>query len=839
MAEFYTCVNKLGNYILYRGYDTEKRTHVSRKVKFSPTLFLKSNTETGYKTLDGLDMSPQKFDTIKECKDFIDKYSEVDNFDIYGNTNHLAQFIFEAFPQEIKFDRDAIRVGTIDIEVASDDGFPFPEDAKHEVLSISLRLSQDQTYHVWGIGAYDESKSLIKNDRVVYYQCDDEIKLLLNFLDFWSYEKNTPDILTGWNIRTFDVPYLINRINRILGEDITKKLSPWSVVNYRQIGIKGKQLDTYELYGIQQLDYLDLFQKFAISYGKQESYSLDHIASIVLDENKLSYDEVSSLHELYKTNHQKFIDYNIRDVYLVERMENKLGLITLAVTMAYRGGVNYNDTFGTTAIWDSIIYRDLMSRKIVFPPSTEKHKSAYEGGYVKDPQVGLHEWVCSFDVNSLYPNIIVQWNMSPETIVSECDPTFNVEKCLSGQAVATNPKYTIAANGSMYRKDKQGMIPAIIVKYYDERKLIKKKMLEAEQLLEQIDKTDKQAIYQIEKDIFKYENQQLSIKLLMNSLYGAIGNRHFRFFDTRIAEGITLTGQMAIQWAERAVNSKLNSILKTDRDYVIAIDTDSLYVNFGPLVTQFQPKDPVKFLDQICSDTFDKVLTSAYQDLFGKFNCFNSRIEMKREAIADKGIWTAKKRYILNVHNNEGVQYTTPKLKIVGIEAIKSSTPAVCRDALKELFKVIISGSEQKTQKAIESFRQYFATLPPEAVSFPRGVSDIEKWQDKQNVYKKGTPIHVRGSLVYNKTIKDLGVDKKYQSIKSGDKIKFCYLKVPNQIKENVISFINFLPPELHLHTYIDYDTQFEKTFLKPIEPIFDAIGWKQQESISLEDFFG
>lgn len=835
---FYTCVNRYGNSLLYRGYDDGAR--FARKVQFQPTLYTSSNKETGYTTIDGTNVAPRNFASMKEAKDYVETYKDVENFKIYGNTNYISQFLYEKYPNEISFDRDRINVTSLDIEVASDDGFPFPEEAAHEVISICLKSNIDNRYFVWGLGDFDTSKALMQHTAIVYRKVDNEAMLLKAFLDHWHSETHCPDVVTGWNTRLFDIPYLANRIKRVLGEETVKKLSPWGMVNYRQINVKGKSLDAYELYGIQQLDYLDLFQKFGYSYGAQESYKLDHIAYVILGENKLSYEEFGSLHSLYKNDHQKFIDYNIRDVELIERFEDKMGLITLALTMAYRAGVNYSDTFGTTTIWDTIIYRDLMNKNVIIPPSTDKYKSTFPGGYVKDPQVGLHEWVCSFDLASLYPNIIVQWNMSPETIIDGVVSGVDPDSCLNGTNNTDNtPNACMAANGARFNTTKQGVIPAIIVQYYDERKAIKRKMLDAEQELENTDKKDKQKIIQIERTISRYENQQMSIKILMNSLYGALGNRYFRYFDLRVAEGITLTGQMAIRWAEKAMNQKMNSILKSkNKDYVIAIDTDSLYVSFGNMVNQFKPNDPVAFLDKVCEDTFTTALNDAYGEMFNKFNCKINRMEMKREAIADRGIWTAKKRYILNVHNNEGVQYAEPKLKIMGIEAIKSSTPAACREALKELFKVIISGSEVKTQGAIQAFKKYFSTLPPEQVSFPRGISDIRKWTDKSTRYKKGTPIHVRGAIIYNIAIKDRGLEKKYTLIQNGEKIKFCYLKTPNTLRENVIAFPDYLPPELQINKYIDYDMQFEKTFLDPILPILDAVGWQSEPKQSLEDFF-
>jgi DNA polymerase elongation subunit (family B) len=521
----------------------------------------------------------------------------------------------------------------------------------------------------------------------------------------------------------------------------------------------------------------------------------------------------------------------MKDVELIERLEEKMGLITLAMTMAYRGGVNYSDTFGVTNIWESIIYRKLHSEKRMPPAFVPDHgKSKFAGGYVKEPHVGAHDWVVSFDLNSLYPNIIVQWNMSTETLISQAEAS-GVEYYMNA------PDFTddccVAANGSTYTKKVDGVIPNIIIDYYDDRKSIKKMMLAAE-TAEQQEKT-----VELEKEINKLKNQQMAIKYLMNSLYGALGNQYFKYFDLRLAEGITLTGQLAIKWAERAVNEYMNELLKTeDVDYVIAIDTDSLYVNFGPMVEKFEPKNPVNFLDGICRTHVEPKIKEAYEKLFTRMNCYKDRLEMGREVIADRGIWTAKKRYILNVHNSEGVQYAEPKLKIMGIEAIKSSTPEVCRDKFKEIFKIIISGSEDDTQAYIKDFKTEFKSLPAEKIAFPRSVSNITDWSDRKSIYKKGSPIHVRGSLLYNKLCKDNKLTKKYELIQNANRIKFCYMKMPNPIQENVIAFPEVLPPELKLDHYIDYDLQFDKTFVEPLKLILDSIGWHPEPVASLDDFF-
>jgi DNA polymerase elongation subunit (family B) len=824
---FYSSVVRYGNNMLYRGYDRNGQ-RVTRREVFSPEFFVPSQKDTGWYGLDGTPIGSVSFEHMREAKQWLDTYKDVEGFKIYGATNYIHQYITKKFPRDIEFDRQAIDVCSLDIETDYDNGFPTPDKAEHEVLAITVKSSKDNVYRVWGCGDYNPDNAMIKP--VKYIKCEDEYQLLLKFLDYWV--SASPDVITGWNVRFFDIPYLVNRVSRMLGLDQVKKFSPWGLVDYRKIARRGKEEDTYDLKGIQTLDYLELFQKFGYSYGPQESYKLNHIAYVVLGEKKLSYEEFGSLKNLHREDFQKYIDYNIKDVQLIERLEEKMGLITLAMTVAYKGGVNYSDTFGVTAIWESIIYRKLNSQKVVPPVggASPGGKTSFAGGYVKDPQVGMHDWVVSFDLNSLYPNLIVQYNMSPETLVNQSEPEgvdyyLNIDKQVESQ-------FAVTANGSTYRKDRDGVIPTIIEDYYDERSSIKKMMIAAEKQYQKTKTTD------LDKEINRLNNQQMAIKILMNSLYGALGNQYFKYFDLRLAEGVTLSGQLAIQWAEKAMNATMNKIMKTSKDYVIAIDTDSLYVNFGPLVKQLNPKDPVKFLDKICVEHFEPALAKAYDKLFFNMNAHKNRMVMAREVIADRGIWTAKKRYILNVHNSEGVQYEEPKLKIMGIEAIKSSTPEVCRDKFRDVFKVIISGSEDDTQKFIKDFKAEFKSLPPEKVAFPRSVSNITDWHDRQSIYKKGTPIHVRGSLLYNKSIKDNKLNDRYELITNGTRIFFTYMRKPNPIHENVLAFPDVMPKEFKLHHYVDYDLQFDKTFVEPLKLILDAVGWNAEPVATLDDFF-
>ena len=829
---FYTNVQMVGDQILIRGYEDGKR--FSNRDVYKPTMFVSSKRETKYKTLTGDYVEPVKPGTIKETREFISKYDGVDGFKLYGFERFIYQFISDNYPEDqIEFDISKIKLVTIDIETKSENGFPDVESASEEILLVTIQDYTTKEIITWGTKSFNNT-----HDNVDYRLCNDEHHLLNSFIQWWI--ENTPDVVTGWNCEFFDIPYITGRLNRVLGSKLMKRLSPWGLVTQSDIVVRGRKNFIVDIGGVSVLDYMRLY-KWSPGTPNRESFRLDYIAQQELGQQKLDHSEFDTFKDFYTKGWQKFVEYNIIDVKLVDRLEDKLKLIELALTMAYDAKVNYQDIFFQVRLWDCIIYNELKKRNIAIPQKVgSKKDEKYAGAYVKEPIPGKYDWVVSFDLNSLYPHLIMQYNISPETLIEQRHPSATVDRILAEEINFELYKdNAVCANGAMYRRDKRGFLPELMQKYYDERVIYKNRMIKAKKAYE------KNPSKSLEKEIARCNNIQMAKKISLNSAYGAIGNQYFRYYKLENAEAITLSGQVSIRWIEDRMNQKINHILKTkDIDYVIASDTDSIYLNLGPLVEviykerEKTTESVVGFLNKICEMEFEKYIESSYETLASYVNAYDQKMIMKRENIADRGIWTAKKRYILNVWDSEGVRYNEPKLKIMGIEAVKSSTPAPCRKAIKDALKVMMSGTEDEMIDFIDQFRKKFRSLPPEEISFPRTVSDVVKYKGRNAIYEKGTPIHARGSLLFNHHIKRLKLEGKYSLIGNGEKVKFCYLRSPNPIHENVMSFIQDFPREIGIEKYIDYDLQFEKSFLDPLKIILDVIQWNVEKTASLESFF-
>ena len=845
MTNFYTNVQSFGNNILYRGIQNGKR--IRERIEYSPSLYIPSKKITNFTSLEGDYLDQKIFGRINDARDYIKQFDGVAGGPkVYGQTRFEYAFIADQHQGMVDYDFDKVSIAVIDIEVGSENGFPDPYLANEPITAICVKfMNFGKSAFVFACGDYET-----QGDEV-YVKCKDEYSLCKQFMAFWK--DQYPDILTGWNTKFFDEPYLINRFRKILGEDETKKLSPWNYIGERKTVINGRQLIAYNLMGIESLDYIELYKWYAPGGKSQESYRLDAIAQVELGEGKISYDEYDNLHALYRLNFQKFIEYNIKDVELIFKLEDKLKLLELAVTLAYDTKTNFEDVFAQTRMWDSLTYAYLFEKGIIVPPRITKEKdSAFEGAYVKEVQVGMHHYVASFDLNSLYPHLMMQYNISPETLIEPENYTpemreilssgVDVNKLLEKKVDLSKLKgATITPNGQFFRTDFQGFLPKMMEEMYTDRSKFKKLMLKAKQEYE--NETDESKKYAIESRIAKYNNIQLAKKVSLNSAYGALGSQYFRFYDLRMALGVTTAGQLSIRWIEAKLNDWMNKLLKSEKDYVIASDTDSIYLNLGPLVesivkTPMETPKIISIMDRICEDKIQPYIDRSYQELADYVSAYQQKMEMKREGLSNKGIWTAKKRYILNVYNNEGVAYKEPQMKVMGLEMIKSSTPAAIREKMKEAISIMMSGTENDIHKFIANFREEFKALPPEDISSPRGCNGLAKYASSLSMYEKGTPIHVKGAILYNHHLKEKGLTKKYPLIQEGEKLKYSYLKMPNPFKDTVISFPGRLPKEFGLHDYIDYDTQFEKAFIEPVKVILDCMKWNIEEQSTLEGFF-
>ena len=826
---FYKNVIEHRGKLLVRGIHDGKE--YKEKIDYSPTLYAITQQQTDFQTLHGQYVKPIQFGNISKARDFRRNYN-TDNAPIFGMDRYQYQYISDNYPNEIEYSKDHIKIFTVDIECACENGFPDVENPVEEILAITVKNQSNKQIITWGTGEF-------KTDRpdVTYIRCKSEKSLIMEFMKFWI--KNYPDIITGWNTKFFDIPYLMNRICHIVDEKVIKRFSPWNLVERESIVVRGRPQTHYSIFGIVMLDYLDLYKKFIPT--RQESYKLDYIGKVELGIRK-DENPYETFRDWYTKDFQSFIDYNIKDVEIVDGLEDKLKLIELILTMAYEAKVNYNDVFSQVRMWDMLIYNFLRKENIVIPPKEDNVKEdKYDGAYVKDPLTGMHKWVVSFDINSLYPHLIMQYNISPEKIIGVKSSGISVAKLLKQQTPLSHLKTEgacITPNGAMFKTDGPGFLPRLLEKMYNERVKYKNLNYQAKQ---EYNKTkDKELI----KKIATYHNIQWAKKISLNSAYGAIGNQYFRYYDVRQATAITTSGQFVIRFIENKVNEYVNQIMKTHDqvDYIVASDTDSIYLCLDKLVEktcQGKSKEQIlRFVNKVVDTRIQPFLNKCFEELADYTNAIGNKMVMKREVIADKGIWTAKKRYMLNVLDEEGITYEEPKLKIMGIEAVKSSTPEVCRGKIKEAINIIMKKDENTLIDFVSKFKEEFFNMNAELISFPRSCNNLAKYSHASSVFIKGTPMHVKGALIYNHQIKQFKLTNKYPLIQEGDKIKFIKLLEPNPFKFDVISYITKLPSEFKLKDYIDYNIQFQKTFLDPLSFILNSIGWSYEKKASLESFF-
>ena len=832
--KFYTACAIKGNKILVRGYKDGVR--FTDSVSFKPSLFIKSDKETKYKTLNGIGVKRMIFDTLYDCREFLKQYEDLNDSPIYGNTDFVTQYLLETYESEVVYDLSQIKIAYFDIETETEGGFPDLRNPNEKINIIGLRIS--------GVNyAITEKQVSIPNCKLILVSSEKE--LIQKFFELLRNEDI--DVITGWNVKLFDIPYIIGRARLFFDDKEIQSWLPFNLMKERETNIGGTDYRLFEFPGYVILDYMDLYKKF--SGTSQESYALNFIAKAELDEQKLDYAEYGSLREFYTKDFQRFAEYNIQDVELVEKLDNKLRLIDLAVSIAYEAKIPFDVVFFATRIWGTICCDYLLRKDIIPPIQTSYAKDdQFVGAYVKDVAPGLYKNVVSFDATSLYPSIIMGWNISPETCVKK-DASLSADDFLKRKEKqvpslveeASKQNACLSCNGSMFTNDIRGFIPILIERTFNQRKDAKNKMLELEKEYEQSKDTN------LLPRIAALKIRQSVKKILANSLYGCLGNPAFIYSSPELATAVTVTGQVIIRTAENAMNGYIRHLTKNnDKDYVLAVDTDSVYLNLDEIVTQIQQKakisDITDFVDKICEQKIQPELKKEMDFLAKTLNCIENKIFFKREAIASAGMFIAKKRYALLVQDLEGVRFEDPKLKIMGLETARSSTPAIVRKKLKDCIKIILTKTPEELRQYVNEFYDEFMVLPISDVAAPRGVKGILKYTDKTKIYQTGTPIATKAALLYNSYSKKIGIDKQYPTIKENDKMKFVFVKVPNPYgmagKDAVMGFINSPPTELQLEKYIDRTKQFEKTFKEPLDNILQAINWKLNAEVSLEDFF-
>lgn len=698
------------------------------------------------------------------------------------------------------------------------------------------------------------SQTRFKKIDNVYYvkissiqETDDEVKMLDIETDTHYFVASGMKV---HNCSGFDIPYLINRITKLLGAEMAQQLSPWRQLKEKRFFFQGKEKVQYQIIGLQILDYMDIFKKLAVAtnaVSAPDNYKLDTVAFDLLGERKIQHD-YGSLLELYRKDFQTFMTYNIRDVELVDRINQKLKIIEQVITMAYLARVNYEDMLGSVNPWTSLAHYELLQEKIVFPPRQTHEAKELIGGFVKEPTIGGYEWVVTLDLTSLYPKLISQYNISPETMRGKLiDSDIGEDQILNGalndyKQILLQRNVTVAGNLMTYDREKKGFLPRILEKIFDKRADNKKTMLNTDQQYQNTKKSGGD-VTALEKTVAMLKNLDKGYKVFLNSAYGVLNNAYFILYNFENAEAVTKSGRLSIRWISKEMNQYLNRVLKTDDvEYVIGADTDSMFLNLKEIADRLKRANPTvtddeirKQIKKICVEKFQPFINKAFERLAEYVNAREQAMDMKLEAICSRAIFLGKKHYILNILEKENVVFAEPKIDLKGIAAVKSTTPSVCRSKLKDAIKLIMLGDETGVIKLISDFRKEFRTLSFDDIGFSKTLNGMAKYYDPVLLFKKRCPIHVRAALLWNRAIEERKL-KTLPKLYEGDKPKFVYLKEPNVIRDNVISTPGPLPPELKIEQCIDYNLNFEKGFIEPLSRITNAIGWKMKKTSTLED---
>lgn len=823
--------------------ETGERITVSRT--YYPYLYIETSGQHDEISLYNTKLKKKTFSSSKERRIFSEKD---ENKRIYHNFTCSQQFLIDEFSSEIDnpdFVKHPLKIFYLDIETYSPDEFPEPSLAKAPVNMITIYDNLSEKFHSFGLGEYDS------HDNVIYHNCKTEIVLLERFLDF--FQKDYPDIVTTWNGEVFDIPYLVNRIGRVLGDDQAKKLSPYNNIISKEIFTKfGKKAEKFYIEGIANLDYMNVYKKFCPV--QRESYSLGSITSLELGESKIEYEE-SNLSSLADKNWKQFVDYNIQDVNLLVKLEEKLHYLNIIRSLSHVGLTNLETAMSTISIVAGAVAIQAKKNKKIIPtfPHKEDDGVTIEGAFVSEPQRGFHDAVISFDANSLYPNLIRTCNMSPETKVG------NLEK-LDDKTIlhhVNGKKYTLTDEklkvlmekenlavtkiGTLFSQKETGLVPQIIEENYKKRVDIKKELKKIKKELVNSEKNSKDYKQQKTRESI-LNNKQYALKILMNSIYGAFANNFFFLRDRDVARSITITGQSVIKKGSQIIEEFFvkNGIEKESLEKnspMVYGDTDSCHVSVQRLLEKNNIKllkkdktlnsDAEKVIDNLEKYINEQITVWAKKEL----NSSSPKIEFKRESICDVAIYIQKKRYVLHVIDEEGV--SCDKTKYTGIEVVRSTMTKQVKEFNKKIIETMIQTRDpSQTNIILEKIYEDFQTKDENNLSFVVGIKNYEKYSELCNELStvKGMPVHVKAAYYYNYFLKKQSLIKKHETITSGDKIQYYYVQQPNQFAISVMAFKNRLPDEIKDLFPMDKEKQFEKLVLETMRKIFEPVGWEIRE---------
>jgi DNA polymerase elongation subunit (family B) len=820
----------------------EDGNRIRFETSVDPYLYLEGNGN--YESIFGTKLIKKKFNSQYNRYKFV-KDSGIKR--VFENLPQPQQFLVDTYwkqNEEPGFNNHPIKTMFIDIETYSPDDFPNIQTANHLVNVITIYDSLNDNFITWGIKGYKNTQ-----DDVTYVECADEKDLFKNFIK--HLEKDYPDILSGWNSEFFDIPYIINRCQRILGDEWVARLSPTGNVTSRTIrGAFGREQVKWYIEGISLIDYLDVYKKF--TQGLRESYKLDAIGEIELGQKKVEYGNMN-LATLSDDDWQTFVDYNIQDVRLLKHLEEKLKYLDLLRMLAYTGLTTFEAAMGALSVINgATAIRGRRRGQVIHTFIRNEDTGKNPGAYVGEPLRGFQENIISFDANSLYPNVMISLNMSPETKIGKIEDKNDKEVTIrhaNGKLFTlTLPNFAkfvrdeqiaVSKANVLFTQKKKGVMPEILDEYYNKRVEVKK---ELGRLRRQYSKEKDPAV---KVKIDQLDSKQLCIKIFINSIYGYFGNKNAPFGDDDIASSITLTGQAVIKESNELLKKYIKQKTGIDDEQtlnstVVYNDTDSSYISVKPLVdkglsfTDEGGKLTTEFHDEV--QNIEDFLNDEIK-IWGKksLNSQDCRFVFKREVIADVGVFLQKKRYVLHILDDEGIPMD--KYKYTGVEVVRSTMPAAIKPYVKKIIETMLSTQDiTQTNNILNETYKIFKDLPIEDIAFVSGIKGYEKYATDCDGFKttKGMPNHVKAAYYHNLLLKKFNIDKEYEEIGSGDKVRYFYVQKPNPYNLSNIAYKYYYPEEFKKAFNLDYEIMFEKIVFNAIERFYENVKWAVQKPGSL-----